>query len=111
MIIVIIFFSFLFCRVYRPSRTGFQSLGGLQNLGAGQKRPLRVGLQTRSPGVCSLTMPHQTNLLFFIVGSVDPGERVCSQAPRVCNFTMPHQIVQSTVKSLIVYSNLLYSIK
>ena len=52
---------------------------GLQTQGAQVCKPTLLGLQP-TPGVCNLTMPHQTNLLFFVARSVDPGERVCNQA-------------------------------
>jgi len=42
-------------------------------------RNQRASLQTRLPGFCSFTMPHQTNLIFFTTGSADLGEWVCSQ--------------------------------
>ena len=40
----------------------------LQTPSAQVCRPARLGLQS-TPEVCSHTMPHQTNLLFFIAGS------------------------------------------
>jgi len=52
---------------------------GLQTQGAQVCKPTLLGLQPM-PGVCNLTMPHQINLLFFVVRSADPRERVCNQA-------------------------------
>jgi len=77
-----LFFIFLLCKVCRPSCTGLQPLGRSAepravlhpacrsaNLRERFCRPQAHKSADPLAWVCSHTMPHQTNLLFFIAGS------------------------------------------